>query len=101
MQSPLDAHSDPRALPPGESGRSLATADAALLANRDLGRIYTLSDSEEVHFWDYWRVLVRRRWTIMAVFLVVVLAAMVHTLTTRPVYISTATLKIDREEPRV
>src|SRR5262245_61962598 len=57
--------------------------------------------SDAAHFWDYWRSLRRRRWTVMTVFLATVMVATVWTFTTRPTYVATVTLKIDREEPRV
>jgi polysaccharide biosynthesis transport protein len=102
MSQPPDTRSDPRALPPGDSGTALATAPAApALAGRDLARLAASPHAEEPHFWDYWRVLVRHRWTIISVFLVTVMAGMVHTFTTRPVYTATATLRLEKEEPRV
>jgi uncharacterized protein involved in exopolysaccharide biosynthesis len=100
-QSP-DGPSDWRALPPGDSSTALATAPpTSALASHDLARLVASAHLEEPHFWDYWRVLVRHRWTIISVFLVTVMAAMVHTFTTRPVYIAAATLRLESEEPRV
>jgi polysaccharide biosynthesis transport protein len=55
----------------------------------------------EAHLWDYWAVLVQRRWTVVTVFLGAVLATIVWTVTTRPVFTATALLRIEREEPRV
>jgi succinoglycan biosynthesis transport protein ExoP len=48
-----------------------------------------------------WKVLNRRRKTIALVFAVTLLAGGIWTLTTRPVYTATVTLRIDKEEPRV
>ncbi len=56
---------------------------------------------DEVHLRDYWRVLVRHRWTVIGAFLVTVVVAAVWTFTTRPVYTGSATLRIEKEEPRV
>lgn len=50
---------------------------------------------------DLWKVLRRRPGTIALVFAATVLAAGVWVVTTRPVYMATATLRIDKEEPRV
>ncbi len=55
----------------------------------------------EPHFWDYWKVLVRHRRTVIMVFVGAVLAAFVWSLTARPVFTGTAMLRIDQEEPRI
>jgi capsular exopolysaccharide synthesis family protein len=57
--------------------------------------------ADEAHFWDYWRVLVEHRWTVITFFLVSVIVGTVWTFTTRPIFTATATLRIDKEEPRV
>ena len=56
---------------------------------------------DDTHLWDYWRVLVRHRGTVLLVFLGVLLTAAAWTFTTRPVYSASTTLRIDREGPRV
>jgi succinoglycan biosynthesis transport protein ExoP len=56
---------------------------------------------EEAHLKDYWRVLVRHRWTVLTFFLVTVVATAAWTFTTRPIYTATATLRIEREAPKV
>lgn len=50
---------------------------------------------------EYWRVLVRHRWIILACFLVTVISVAVATFLQRPVYKATATIKIDKAEPKV
>jgi len=71
------------------------------LAGREPIRLYDPVNSDAPHFWDYWGVLLRHRWTVIAVFLVVVMAAMVQTFTTRPIYTASTTLRLETEEPRV
>ena len=51
--------------------------------------------------WDYWRVLVRHRGAVLLVSLGVLLTAGAWTFTSRPVFSASATLRIDREGPRV
>lgn len=95
---------DPRALPPGQPGSPPAQAPppGGPPASPEPGVLYAEPvAAEEVHFWDYWRVLVRHRWTVISCFLVTVLGATVWTFTTRPVFTATATLRIEREQPRV
>ena len=55
----------------------------------------------EAHFWDYWTVLSRRRRTVALVFVGAVLTAFVWSMTARPVFIGTAMLRIEKEEPRI
>ena len=102
MDHSRDASSEPRALPAGEAATALATAAGSPpLASHEPVQIYDGANSDAPHFWDYWGVLVRHRWTVITVFLVVVMAAMVHTFTTRPIYTAKATLRIEKEDPRV
>jgi len=64
-------------------------------------RLYGLPADEEAHFWDYWRVLTRRRWTVIGCFLTTVIVATIWTFTVRPTYTGTVTLRIEKEQPRV
>jgi capsular exopolysaccharide synthesis family protein len=50
---------------------------------------------------DYWDIIVRRRWAILAVFLVVVVSAAVGTLKQRPMYRARAIVQIDKENPNI
>ena len=51
--------------------------------------------------WAYWRVLMRHRWTVLTVLLGAVLAPLIWSFITRPVFTATALLRVEREEPRV
>ncbi len=55
----------------------------------------------EAHFWDYWRVLVRHRFLVLACFVLALAAAALWIFTARPAYTAMVTLRIDKEEPRV
>jgi polysaccharide biosynthesis transport protein len=103
VSEPVEPRTDSRALPPGASNGALAQPAAAPLATTDLlNRVYAEPvQSEEAHFWDYWRVLVRHRWTVASFFLVTIIVATVWTFTTRPVFLATATLRIEKDEPHV
>lgn len=50
---------------------------------------------------ELWKVLRRRRFTIALVLVLVVFAAAIWAVTTPPIYTATATLRIEKEEPRV
>jgi capsular exopolysaccharide synthesis family protein len=55
----------------------------------------------EVHLRDYLRVLQKRRWTVIAFFVILVTTVAVVTFTVRPVYRSTVQILIERENPNV
>ena len=95
-----DPRRDPRALPPGEPVVEAARLGAMAPAESDHIRGYPVED-EATHFWDYWRVVRRRRWTIISCFLVTAIAGTLWTFTQRPLYTASATVRIDKEEPRV
>jgi succinoglycan biosynthesis transport protein ExoP len=59
------------------------------------------SGYEEVHLRDYWRVLLRYRWTAVGFFLVVVAAAGLWISAARPTYTATATLQLQNLGPKV
>ena len=53
------------------------------------------------HIRDYWRVVVKRRWTVLTCFLVTVVTVAVATFVQQPIYRATATIKIEKTEPKV
>ncbi len=91
---------DPRPLPPGSVPRAHGGWGPSPMPPEPT-RVYAYGPEEEVHLWDYWRVLVRHRWTVLAFFIVTVVVATVWTFTTKPVYTGTVTLRIEREAPKV
>lgn len=58
-------------------------------------------EEKEIHLRDYWRVIVKRRWTLLAFFLIVVATTAVATFTMKPVYRSTTTIQINKENPQI
>jgi polysaccharide biosynthesis transport protein len=60
-----------------------------------------LQEEKEIHLRDYWRVIWKRRWMIIAAFLVAVTFMVVKTITTEPVYRGTATIQINIENPQI
>ncbi len=57
--------------------------------------------TQQPHLRDYLRVLHKRRWTVIAAFIMVVTVVTIATFTTTPVYRATAQLLIDRDDPNV
>jgi succinoglycan biosynthesis transport protein ExoP len=65
---------------------------------------YTYSpypEEKEVHLRDYWKVVWKRRWIIIALFLIVLITTAVATFTMKPIYRGTASLQINKENPQV
>jgi len=58
-------------------------------------------DEDEIHLLEYWRILLARRWTIVAVIVTVVTATMVWTFKQTPIYRAQVTIQIDRENPNI
>jgi capsular exopolysaccharide synthesis family protein len=62
---------------------------------------YERYGEEEVHLRDYWRVILRRRWTIITFFLVVVTTVTLASFLMRPLYKAKAIIQIDKESPNI
>ena len=58
-------------------------------------------DEEHIDLRDYLRVLVKRRWTIIAVFAVIFITVAIYTFTATPIYQATTRLVIEKENPNV
>jgi len=56
---------------------------------------------DSVHLLDYWRVIVARRWTVMAVLFSVVAVTVIWTLKETPIFRASVSVQIDRENPNV
>jgi capsular exopolysaccharide synthesis family protein len=57
--------------------------------------------SREAHLRDYWKILWQGRWTILAVFLVIVGVTAVRTFLQTPVYRATATIEVQPQAKRL
>ncbi len=58
-------------------------------------------EEKEVNLRDYWKVIRKRRWTILAFFLIIVVTTAIGTFTMRPIYRGTATVQINKENPQI
>jgi capsular exopolysaccharide synthesis family protein len=58
-------------------------------------------EEKEVHLRDYWRVIWKRRWMIIAVFLIAVIFTTIKGLTVKPLYRGTTTIQINIENPQI
>ena len=58
-------------------------------------------EEKEVNLRDYWKVIQKRRWIIIAFFWIVLITAAVGTFTMRPIYRGTVTIQINKENPQI
>jgi succinoglycan biosynthesis transport protein ExoP len=58
-------------------------------------------EEKEVNLRDYWKIIQKRRWTIIASFLIVLITTAVVTLTMKPLYRGTTTIQINKENPQI
>ncbi|CAH9018320.1 GumC family protein [Candidatus Nitrosacidococcus sp. I8] len=61
------------------------------------GGIHPQEDEDEIHLFELWHILVRRKWTIFVFFLVVTIIGMTASFLMTPIYRSGVTLLIDPE----
>ncbi len=60
-----------------------------------------MPQEQEVHLRDYLRVLQKRRWTVIATFIILVTTVTIATFSARPIYQATTQLLIERDNPNV
>ncbi len=58
-------------------------------------------EEETIDLRDYLAVILRRKWTILTVFLIVVVTVGIYTFKTRPVYKASATVEINAAQPQL
>ena len=63
--------------------------------------VYADDWDDEIRFADYWRVVVTRRWTILAVVLTVIAVTMIWSFKQTPAYSATSRIQIEREDPAI
>jgi succinoglycan biosynthesis transport protein ExoP len=62
---------------------------------------FSSQEPKEAELRDYWKVILKRKWTIISFTFIVLIATGVMTFTMTPIYRSTATIQINRENPQV
>jgi len=88
--------------PPAEpSSRQTMASDNGNAPPTSYGYGAGVLGADEVHLMDYVRVLYKRRWTVMTVFIVVVLSVTVYTFTATPIYEARVQILIEKENANV
>lgn len=105
MQDAMDDNDLPGSnLPSTLAPRSqqLAQTDPRMQALSTLVRnVEAELGEKEVDLLEYWRVIVKRKWTVIGAFVIVLLTGLMATLLTTPIYRATATVQIERQAMRV
>ncbi len=60
-----------------------------------------LQEEKEINLRDYWKVIRKRQWMIIAFFLIVEMVTAIGTFTMKPIYRGTATIQINKENPQI
>jgi exopolysaccharide transport family protein len=58
-------------------------------------------EEQQIDLRDYLRVLIKRRWTIIAVFAIILITVSIQTFTATPIFQATTRLVIEKENPKV
>lgn len=85
---------------PPEPGRAVGQPRPHGLST-ELRHAEAAADEDEIDLLDYWRVIVKRKWTVLGTLALVFTTALVATLLTTPIYRATSVLQIERDTVRV
>jgi capsular exopolysaccharide synthesis family protein len=58
-------------------------------------------DDDTINLREYWQIIVKRKWTVITFFAIVMVSVMTATFLMTPIYRSSLTLQIDRQEAKV
>jgi capsular exopolysaccharide synthesis family protein len=82
-------------------GHLAAVSSRAQPLSLDLRTVDPSTAADEIDLLSYWRVLLKRKWTVLGALGIVLVTALIGTLLMTPVYRATASLQIDREAMQV
>jgi polysaccharide biosynthesis transport protein len=100
MHDAHDARQDRHALPPGEVNGLDRRAELGL-RRPEPATIYGTPIARPTHLSEHWRILMRHRWLVIGFLIVTVAATALWTFTTRPRFVASVVLRIEKDEPRV
>ncbi|CAB1078339.1 hypothetical protein D1AOALGA4SA_6090 [Olavius algarvensis Delta 1 endosymbiont] len=86
---------------PNRPERELIPANNNLPSAETWDDFYGYPDEEEIHLWDYLDVVIRRKWLIISVLMLIFISTMIHTLTSQKIYKASTTIEISVTSPRV
>lgn len=92
---------DPEGASPRTSRALIERHETALAARAKPDWLADEEDEDSIDLRAYWAVVMRRKWTVLTFFAIVVVAVMTATYLTTPVYRASTTLQIDAEEAKI
>lgn len=87
--------------PIGPRNQQLAPLDPRMHALSTLVRGADASEEADFDLLKYWHVIVKRKWTVLSMFVIVLLTGIMMTMLQTPMYRATATIQIERDNIRV
>jgi uncharacterized protein involved in exopolysaccharide biosynthesis len=60
-----------------------------------------LQEEREINLRDYWKVIRKRQWIIIAFFLIVLITTAIGTFTMKPIFRASTTIQINKENPQI
>ena len=87
--------------PQDEERRQALAAARSQALSLDLRAQDNAAESDEIDLLSYWRILVKRRWTVLGALGIVLVATLVGTLLMTPIYRATTSLQIERDTIKV
>ncbi|MBZ0096383.1 MAG: polysaccharide biosynthesis tyrosine autokinase [Sulfuricella sp.] len=86
-----------------EQGRALTTWSASQLSTQVLqpGSHGHEPDEDAINLREYWAIIVKRKWTVISFFLIVLIAVVTATFLQTPVYRASLTLQIERTVAKI
>jgi capsular exopolysaccharide synthesis family protein len=89
-------------MPVGPRGQYLTPLDPRMQALSTLVRSNDGEPAEkEIDLLEYWRIILKRKWTVLGAFAIVLLTGLMATLLTTPIFRATAVVQIERQSMRV
>ncbi|MCL4759266.1 MAG: polysaccharide biosynthesis tyrosine autokinase [Rhodocyclaceae bacterium] len=73
----------------------------ALAAPMQWRSAFDEEDDDTINLREYWAIIVKRKWTVITFFTIVVMSVITATFLMTPIYRSSLTLQIDRQEAKV
>jgi succinoglycan biosynthesis transport protein ExoP len=103
MSRPSHDHGHNKHLPVALETRRpmLVASDPQRAISLDLRAPDADAASQDMDLRSYWRILLKRRWTVLGAWLIVLVTTLVGTLLTTPVYRASAILQIERDTIKV
>lgn len=87
--------------PASQQGQQALAIQRNQALSLDLRNSEQAADSDEINLLDYWRIIVKRRWTVLATLGIVLATTLVGTLLMTPIYRATTTVQIERDTIKV